>query len=93
MKQAPTNFNKQIVEHIKSMGFKQCVLDNCLFFKTDGDETYLISLHVDDILIAGSDPSKIEQIKVEFTSRYEMKDLGDINYYLGMKVTLTADCI
>ena len=93
LKQAPRNWNKQIVEHIKSMGFKQCVLDNCLFVKTDGDETYLISLYVDDILIAGSDPSKIELIKAEFTSCYEMKDLGELNYYLGMKVTRTADYI
>ena len=66
------------------------MLGNCLFIKTDGDETYLVSLYVDDILSAGSDPSKIEQIKAEFTSRYEMKDLGELNYYLGMKVTRTA---
>ena len=31
LKQAPRNWNKNIVEHIKSLGFKQCVLDNCLF--------------------------------------------------------------
>jgi hypothetical protein len=93
LKQAPRNWNKQIVDHIVSMGFKQSVLDNCLFVKTDGDETYLISLYVDDILIAGSDLSKIEEIKSEFTSRYEMKDLGELNYYLGMKVTRTADYI
>ena len=49
--------------------------------------------HVDDILIAGLDPRMIAQIKSEFTSRYEMKDLGELNYYLGMKVTRTADYI
>jgi hypothetical protein len=35
----------------------------------------------------------IAEIKSEFTSRYEMKDLGELNYYLGMKVTRTADYI
>ena len=35
----------------------------------------------------------ITQIKSEFTSHYEMKDLGELNYYLGMKVTRTADYI
>ena len=93
LKQAPRNWNKNIVDHIKSTGFKQCVLDNCLFVKTEGDETYLISLYVDDILIAGTDPGKIAEIKSEFTQRYEMKDLGELNYYLGMKVTRTADYI
>ena len=91
LKQAPRNWNKNIVDHIKSIGFTQSVLDNCLFVKTVGDETYLISLYVDDILIAGSDPSKIEEIKAEFTARYEMKDLGELNHYLGMKITRTAE--
>ena len=77
LKQAPRNWNKNIVDHIKSIGFAQSVLDNCLFVKTVGEETYLISLYVDDILIAGSDPNKIAEIKSEFTSRYEMKDLGE----------------
>jgi hypothetical protein len=93
LKQAPRNWNKNIVDHIKSIGFTQSILDNCLFVKTVGEETYLISLYVDDILIAGSDPKMITQIKSEFTSHYEMKDLGELNYYLGMKVTRTADYI
>ena len=93
LKQAPRNWNKNIVEHIKSMGFKQSILDNCLFVRNDGEETYLISLYVDDILIAGSNPSKIAEIKAEFTKRYEMKDLGELNYYLGMKVTRTDEYI
>ena len=29
LKQAPRNWNKNIVEQIKSLGFKQCVFDNC----------------------------------------------------------------
>ncbi len=69
------------------------MLDNCLFVKTVGEEIYLIFLYVDDIIIAGLDPSMIAEIKSEFTSRYEMKDLGELNYYLGMKVTRTEDYI
>jgi hypothetical protein len=86
LKQAPRNWNKNIVDQITSMGFKQCVLDNCLFVKKEGDETYFISLYVDEILVAVPNESKIEDIKHEFTTRYEMKDLGELNYYLGMKV-------
>ena len=33
LKQAPQNWNKNIVDQITTMGFKQCVLDNCLFVK------------------------------------------------------------
>ena len=61
--------------------------------KCVGEEIYLISLYVDDILIAGSNCIEIEKIKQEFTTRYEMKDLGELEYYLGMKVTRTEDFI
>ena len=45
LKQAPRNWNKNIVNHIKSLGFKQCVADNCLFVKRVGSKMYLISRH------------------------------------------------
>ena len=58
-----------------------------------GDDIYLISLYVEDILISGSNLVEIAKIKKEFTTRYEMKDLGDLKFYLGMRVTRTADYI
>ncbi len=64
------------MDHNKSIRYTQSILNNCLFVKTVGEETYLISLYVDDILIAGSDLRMITQIKSEFKSRYKMKDLG-----------------
>ena len=79
LKQAPRNWNKNIVNHIKSLGFKQCVADNCLFVKRVGGKMYLISLYVDDILVAGSDLDEVERIKRQFTEHYEMKDLGELN--------------
>jgi len=59
LKQAPQNWHKLVAEHIKSSGFKQCVFDNCLFVKNIGEEKYLISLYVDDILIARTDQTTI----------------------------------
>ena len=93
LKQAPRNWHKLVVELIKSMGFKQCVLDNCLFVKHIGEEIYLISLYVDDILIAGTDLNEVARIKQQFTDRFEMKDMGELNYYLGMKITRSDDYI
>ena len=87
------NWNKNIVNHIKSLGFKQCVADKCLFVKRVGGKMYLISLYVDDILVAGSDLDEVERIKRQFTEHNEMKDLGELNYYLGMKITRSEEYI
>ena len=54
---------------------------------------YLISLYVDDILVAGSDLDEVERIKRQFNEHYEMKDLGELNYYLGMKITRSEEYI
>ena len=51
---------------------------------------YLI-LYVDDILVAGLDLDEVERIKRQFTGHYEMKDLGELNYYLGMKITRSEE--
>ncbi len=93
LKQAPRNWHKLVVEHIKIIGFKQCVLDNILFVKNIGEEIYLISLYVDDILIAGTDLQEVKRIKQQFTDHFEMKDMGELNYYLGMNITRTDDFI
>ena len=55
--------NKNIVEHIKSLEFKQCVADNCLFVKRVGSKMYLISQYVDDILVAWQNLDEVERIK------------------------------
>jgi len=68
-------------------------LDNCLFVKCVGDEIYLISLYVDDILIAETNLVEIEEIKQEFTMRYEMNDLGELKFYSGMKIIRTKKYI
>ena len=44
-------------EHIKSLGFKQCVADNCLFVKRVGGKMYLISLYVDQTWTKWSESS------------------------------------
>jgi hypothetical protein len=93
LKQAPRNWYQNIKMFIESRGFKQSVLDNCLYiYKTD-DHITLISLYVDDILIAGSDPEYIQQLKSEFSSQYDMKDLGRVEHYLGMRISWIGDDI
>jgi hypothetical protein len=44
-------------------------------------------------LIASNKSDIINELKLSFTSRYDMKDLGEVNHYLGMRVTRSADGI
>jgi len=49
----------------------------------------MVSLYVDDILVTGSNSAQITAFKQEMMKMFEMTDLGEILYFLGMEVRLT----
>ena len=46
----------------------------------------LISLYVDDLIIAGDAIYLIHKIKHHMSQMFEMKHLGELRYYLGLKI-------
>ena len=50
----------------------------------------IIALYVDDLLLAGSDPSAILWKKGELNKQYEMKDLGEAQVCLDLKSASTV---
>ena len=50
-------------------------------------ESFLIlSLYVNDILLAGNDKEMIVATKAWLSSNFEMKDMGEASYVLGVKI-------
>ena len=47
----------------------------------------LIFLYVHDIIIAGLNLNGIQNLKKKLTESFDIKDLGEFNKYLGMKIT------
>jgi hypothetical protein len=46
----------------------------------------IIALYVDDISMVSNDPNAIEQDKLKLKQKYQMTDLGDISWILGMRI-------
>ena len=79
LKQAPKNWFHHINEFVISLGFKQTVLDTCLYvLKCDGEIF---------IIIAGSILNSIRNPQKKFTESFDIKDFGEINQSLSMKIT------
>ncbi|GJX56847.1 ribonuclease H-like domain-containing protein [Tanacetum coccineum] len=55
-------------------------------FDSVTDTTYLL-LYVDDIVLAASSESSLQQIIRSLHQEFAMKDLGPLNYFLGILVT------
>ena len=76
-----------------SNAFKTNECDSCVYYKEyhrDNEEGYvMITLYVDDLLIAGSNDKLIKSTKDMLKSHFDMKDIGLVDIILGMKISRT----
>ncbi|XP_058211456.1 uncharacterized mitochondrial protein AtMg00810-like [Rhododendron vialii] len=65
--------------------------DTSLFLLHKGSSLTLISVYVDDIILTGSDSSYLTHLVHLLSSRFVMKDLGSLHYFLGIEVNSTPN--
>ena len=91
LKQAGFLWYRRLVEHLLLIGFKQLDSDNCIFVKTAAEGKIIITIHVDDILVAGKPMELIESFIVDMEQAFKMKRLGNVRWYSNMRVTRKRD--
>ena len=87
LKQASRAWNLQFNTVLLELGFKRTHSDAGVYHRLDAGGTVIIILYVDDITILGDTLDQITALKATLSSRYEMSDLGEIDSYLGVKIT------
>ena len=85
LKQSPCCWNSIFDSQLKKMGFIQTNSDPCLYVASEG-EPFIIVVYVDDILLTGKSDRRITKVKKELASPFNMKDMGELQYFLGVKV-------
>ncbi|GJW19214.1 putative RNA-directed DNA polymerase [Tanacetum coccineum] len=86
LKQAPRQWNAKLTQTLIEHGFIQSKSDYSLFTKTDHNSFIALLVYVDDIIITGNDVGKIEKFKAYLNSKFKIKDLGKLKYFLGIEV-------
>jgi hypothetical protein len=71
---------------IRKFGFKENVEDNCVYAKFKNEKYIFLILYVDDILLASSDVSILLETKKFLSSNFDMKDLGEASFVLGIEI-------
>ena len=86
LKQSPREWYNNINTFLQSLGFIRLQSEHCLYFYNHDSQICIISLYVDDLIIASSHMSLTERVKSGLSTKYKMKDLGHIDEILGCKV-------
>lgn len=90
LKQAARLWSEVIHEALVNNGFIQSNADPCMYsIKQNGKWCFI--LIVDNLVIASKDHQVIESVKVALLSKFEIQDLGEIRYYLGLEIDKNLD--
>ncbi|XP_026439756.1 uncharacterized protein LOC113338587 [Papaver somniferum] len=61
-----------------------------MFILHQGYDMLILVLYVDDIMLTGSSSLLMDKLVQALTSEFLMKELGDLNYFLGLRVLVHA---
>ncbi|GKE59801.1 ribonuclease H-like domain-containing protein [Tanacetum coccineum] len=80
-----TKWNVKLTTSLDEHGFKQRKFDYSLYVKQSGKIFVALLLYVDDIVIKGNNDKKIDEFKKFLSSRFLIKDLGKLKYFLEIR--------
>jgi hypothetical protein len=86
LKQVSRQWYLKFDETIRSFGFKENEEDNCIYAKFRNMKFIFLILYVDDILLASSDVRLLLETKRFLSSDFDMKDLGEASFVLGIEI-------
>ena len=85
LKQAPRCWNSVLDLKMKEMRFNQTTSDPCIYV-SKGQEPFVIGIYVDDILLSGRCKNQINEVKLSLAKNFNVKNLGELSYFLGVKI-------
>lgn len=68
------------------MGVTENKIEDCLYIKVCGSKFIFLVLYIDDILLASNDVNLLLEIKRVLGKTFDMKDLGEAYFVLGIKI-------
>jgi len=86
LKQAGRKWYAKLSNFLLSHNYKIFTADHSLFLKHDGKHIMTLLVYVDDIILTGNNTMEIFAITSLLYNLFHIKNLGDLTYFLGIKV-------
>ncbi|KAK9071706.1 hypothetical protein SSX86_008135 [Deinandra increscens subsp. villosa] len=93
LKQAPRTWYETLSNYLLVNGYKRGAIDKTLFEKSDGKDTLMVQIYVDDIIFGKSSAALCKEFEGLMQSKFEMSSMGELNFFLGLQVKQTANGI
>ncbi|XP_040362272.1 uncharacterized protein LOC112202395 [Rosa chinensis] len=93
LKQSPRAWFGRFTKFMKKIGYRQSNSDHTLFLKHRCGKVTALIIYVDDMVVTGDDFEEIQRLQDQLSLEFEMKDLGNLKYFLGIEVARGKDCI
>lgn len=90
-KQAPRAWYEKLKGCLTTWQFLNSKSDTSLFIKHDIRGLIIVLIYVDDILVTGPDSNLLENFIKKLSKVFALKDLGLVDYFLGVEVCYTVD--
>ena len=92
LKQEPRTWYDRIGSFLTSLGFTKSKADSNLYYKVEEGNPVILLLYVDYLFVIGED-GLIADMKRNIASKFKMKYLGMMHYFLCMEVWQSANKI
>lgn len=91
LKQVPRAWFQRLSDFLLGIGFKPSQVDYSRFILNHGTLKIYVLIYVDDILITCSHSSKMQWFLDKIHHAFLVRDLGSLNYFLGIEVKQVQD--
>ena len=84
LKKASRQWYLKFNEVVTANGFKENIVDQCIYMKVSGSKYIFLVLYVDNILLAANDTNLLIETKQLLFNHFDMKNLGEASYVLDI---------
>jgi transposase InsO family protein len=93
LKQSPRAWFGRFCSAMKGYGYTQSNSDHTLFYRQNQGKIAILIIYVDDMIITGDNHEEIQTLEKRLCKEFEMKNLGNLRYFLGIEVARNKDTI
>jgi Reverse transcriptase (RNA-dependent DNA polymerase) len=93
LKQSHRGWFDRFKKVLISLGYQQINANHTVFSRQHGGHITMLAVYVDDMIITGDDEGEITQLKAKLGKEFEVNDLGQLRYFLGIEIARGAEGI